>query len=85
MPLPSLHLTAGSARTWSLARAAFYGGALGALAAIFKSFGRAHEVGAVAANFLEVGSAALGFALLCAVAAALRNLIARRLIRPERE
>ena len=74
MPLPSLYL-AGGARAWSIARAAGYGGAIGALAAMFKTFGPLRVGG-----FLEIVGAALGFALLCGGAAALRNFIARRFV-----
>jgi hypothetical protein len=80
MPLPSLYGVADGAREWSVARAAAYGGALGALAAMFKMFAPWREGTASLASPLEVLGAALGFALLCAGAAALRNFIARRLI-----
>ncbi len=77
MPLPSLYLP-GNARPWSVARAAAYGAGIGALAAAFKTFAL-HQDGA-AAHLWEIAGAALAFALLCAGAAALRNVLARRLI-----
>ena len=83
MPLPSLYLAAGGARTWSIARAATYGGAIGAVAALFKTFGPGREAGLSTANFLEIAAAAFGFALLCSVAAILRNFIVRRLVSPQ--
>lgn len=59
---------------------------------MFKTLGPLRETAAVsgnvaenlAANFLEIAGAALAFALLCAGASAVRNLIARRFIWPER-
>ncbi len=80
MPLPSFYGAADRAREWSVARAAACGGALGALAAIFKMLAPWREGTASLASRLEIVGAALGFALLCAGAAALRNFIARRLI-----
>ncbi len=81
MPLPSLYLADG-ARPWSVARAAAYGGGIGAVAALFKTFGPGREVGLGAANFVEIAAVAFGFALLCSVAAILRNFIVRRLVSP---
>ncbi len=91
MPLPSIFISRHSARAWSVTRAAGYGAIIGALAAVFKTLGPLRETAAVsgnvaenlAANFLEIAGATLAFALLCAGASALRNFIARRLIRPE--
>lgn len=91
MPLPSLWVSGDGGRAWSISRAAGYGAALGALAAVFKTIGPSHVATAVTAtatvNFVanvpEIAGAALIFALLCAGAAALRNHIARRLIWPE--
>jgi hypothetical protein len=80
MPLPSLYRAADGAPEWSVARAAAYGGALGAFAAIFKMFAPWRDGAASLASPLEIVGAALGFALLCAGGAALRNFIARRLI-----
>jgi hypothetical protein len=83
MPLPSFFLPAERVRAWNVARAASYGAALGALAALFKAFGPARGTASAPAHILEVAAAALAFAVLCAGAAALRNYIARRLIWPE--
>lgn len=91
MPLPSLYISADRPREWSIARAATYGAALGAVAGLLKAFGPLHKAiaaadwsnGILLANIPEIAAAAVGFALLCAGAAALRNLIARRLIWPE--
>jgi len=71
-----------NARTWSLSRAAVYGAAVGAVAALFKIFGPLHAPGAAATRVLEIAGAALAFALLCAGAALARNLIARRFVWP---
>jgi len=81
MPFPSLFNSAGDGRSWSLPRATAYGAAIGALAAVLRLFGL-HQTAASAAPAWEIAAAALGFALLCGAAAALRNLIARRFIWP---
>jgi hypothetical protein len=86
MPLfPSLHRSEPNAQSWSVGRAAAYGAFIGALAALFKSWAPlrltaeipSHGLSAVA---IEVAAAAIGFALLCAAAAALRNFLARQLV-----
>lgn len=76
--LPSLFASEEGARAWNVARAAGYGAALGALAALFKTFGPLHA--GAPAGLGEIVGATLGFALLCAGAAALRNFLARRVI-----
>ena len=81
MPLPSLYVSGDKPREWSVARAAGYGGFLGAAAGLFKTLGLSHQ--AIATSVPEIVGVALGFALLCAGATALRNFIARRLIWPE--
>jgi hypothetical protein len=78
MPLPSLY--ASRNRPWNVGRAAGYGAGIGALAALIRTFEPAHAVNAAPAPLLEIAGAAFGFALLCAGAAALRNILARRLI-----
>jgi hypothetical protein len=78
--LPSLFASGENARTWSVSRAAIYGAAVGAAAALFKILGPLHEPGSAAARALEIAGVALAFALLCAGAALLRNLIARRFV-----
>ena len=82
--LPSLFVSEGKAGAWSIARAAIYGGGIGALAGSFKAFGPFREVGAAGGSPLEITAVALAFALLCAGAAVLRNFIARQLIWPRR-
>jgi hypothetical protein len=79
MPLPSLYLSHDKAREWNVARAALYGAALGLLAGLFKTFGPLHH-GVWSA--LEIAGATVGFAALCAAAAAIRNVVARRQIWP---
>jgi hypothetical protein len=81
MPLPSLYVSGDKPREWSLARAAAFGAMLGIVAGLFKTLGFAHQ--AIATSVPEIAGAALGFAMLCAGATALRNFIARRLIWPE--
>lgn len=68
---------------WNSGRAMIYGAAIGAIAAAFKLFAPWSAPHSPAAVVREFVGAALAFALLCGVAAALRNLIARRLIGPE--
>jgi hypothetical protein len=91
MPLPSLYISGEGTRAWSITRAASYGAVIGALAAVFKALAPLHAATTVGgsaaarliANLPEIAGATFAFALLCASAAALRNLIARRLIWPE--
>ena len=69
--------------SWNTGRATAYGAAIGIVAAAFKLFApwsQGHSPSAVAR---EVVGAALAFALLCGIAVALRNFIARRLIWPK--
>jgi hypothetical protein len=80
MPLPSLYVSRDKPREWSIARAAAYGAALGAIAGLFKTMIYSHQH--VAVGVAEFAGAVLGFALLCAGATALRNFIARWLIWP---
>jgi hypothetical protein len=85
MPLPSLYASKDPSRAWSIAHSACYGALLGALAALFRTFGPFQPAHAdLAANLAEIAAAAFAFALLCAGAASLRNFIARRLIWQER-
>jgi hypothetical protein len=81
MPLPSLYVSADKPREWRVSRAAAYGAVLGIAAGLLKTSGPSHQ--AIATSVVEIAGAALGFALLCAGATALRNFIARRLIWPE--
>jgi hypothetical protein len=82
MPLPSLYRSQDTARSWSLAYAAACGAGIGGLAGLIKTVNPFRP--AAPANFTDhlvgIVVAALGFALLCVAVAALRNLIARRLI-----
>jgi hypothetical protein len=89
--LPSLYRSGEQARAWSVTRATALGAGIGMLAALFKTLSPSHQAVAVSvrpgehllANIPQIAAAALGFALLCGAAAALRNFIARRLIWPE--
>jgi hypothetical protein len=89
--LPSFYLSDDRAQPWRVTCAAACGAVIGGLAALVKTFAPLHDTIAVggrpAWSFLasvpEIAGAALGFALLCAAAAALRNFIAQRLIWPE--
>jgi len=80
MPIPSLYPSNDGMRAWSIARAAAYGAGIGGLGGLFRTLGPLHEAGSGPANVLKIAGAALAFALLCAGAAALRNVVARRLI-----
>ena len=66
-------------RPWNTMRAIGYGGAIGLAAAAFKSFAPWSEPQSGSAIAKELIGAALAFALLCGVTAALRNFIRRRL------
>lgn len=79
MPFPSFFVSGGRTRAWNVRRAAAYGAGIGALAALFRTSGPLQEAGSAPAHLLEITTVALGFALLCSAAAALRNFIARRL------
>jgi hypothetical protein len=67
---------------WHTGRATAYGAAIGTVAAAFKLFAPWSEPHTTLAVLEELLGAALSFALLCGVVAALRNLIVRRLISP---
>jgi hypothetical protein len=77
--LPSLFTSEENARPWSVRRAALYGAGIGLLAALVKLFGPFHGAERTFPFALEIGIAVLAFAILCAGAALLRNLLARRL------
>jgi hypothetical protein len=68
-------------RPWNPGRAALYGALIGVAAAAFKSFAPFHGSSAEPHGLVAVGKefagTGLAFALLCAGAAALRNLIVR--------
>ncbi len=80
MPIPSLYLATRGPRTWNVARAAAYGGCIGGVAALFKTFGPLHVADPAPGTVWQILGAAAAFALLCAGAAALRNFVASRLI-----
>jgi hypothetical protein len=65
-------------RPWNTVRATACGGVVGLVAALIKSFAPWSDVQSGAAIAKEVIGATLAFALLCGLAAALRNFILRR-------
>jgi hypothetical protein len=77
--LPSLCSSDENSRPWSLPRAALYGAGVGLLAALIKMIGPFRSGERALSPVLEIGAAALAFALLCAGAALLRNRLVRRL------
>jgi hypothetical protein len=64
-------------------RATAYGGAIGLVAALIKTFAPWGDVQSGAATAKELIGATLAFALLCGLAAALRNFIQRKLTKSE--
>jgi hypothetical protein len=68
---------------WNSGRATLYGAAIGFVAAVFRLLAPWSPPHSMIEVSEELVGAALAFALLCGLAAALRNFIARRLIRPE--
>jgi len=66
-------------RPWNTMRAMAYGGAIGLGAAAVKSFAPWSDVASGAAIAKELIGATLAFALLCGLAAALRNVVQRRI------
>ncbi len=83
MPLPSLYQSSENAQAWSIVHATACGAGIGALAGLFKILGplRASNAGiSFADGAAQIVGAAVVFALLCGGAAALRNLVARRLV-----
>jgi hypothetical protein len=64
---------------WNTMRAMAYGGAIGLAAAVVKSVAPWSDAQSGLAIAKELVGATLAFALLCALAAALRNFIQRRL------
>ena len=77
--LPSLFTSDENARPWSVPRAALYGAGVGLLAALIKLFGPFHAADRTLSVALEIAVAVFAFAVLCAGAALLRNLLTRRL------
>jgi hypothetical protein len=70
-------------KPWNTGRAMLYGAAIGFLAAGFKLAAPWDEPHTAIAIAEELVGATLAFALLCGVAAALRNAVVQRLIPPE--
>jgi len=75
--LPSMHRPAAGQRLWRIGRALLYGAMLGVVAALIKIFTPGAEPRTTAAIVREILGAAVGFAVLCAVAAMLRNYVVR--------
>lgn len=83
--LPSFYVSSDKSRDWSVTHAAALGGGIGLVAALFKMLGPLHgslTVGVLTVRVPEIAGAVVGFAALCATAAATRNFLARRLIWP---
>ena len=80
--LPSFYVSGDKACAWSVTRAAALGAGVGLVAALFKTLGPPHGPLATSSvsGIAEIGGAVLGFALLCAAAAAVRNFLSRRVI-----
>jgi hypothetical protein len=68
-----------STKPWNSARATLYGAVIGGVAAAFKLMAPWSEPHSATAIARELTGAALAFALLCGIAAALRNFVVRRL------
>jgi hypothetical protein len=77
--LPSLFRSEEGTRPWNVPRAGLYGAGIGLVAALIKIFGPFHAAERALPFALEVCFAVAAFAFLCAGAALLRNLLARRL------
>lgn len=82
MPLPSFYRSHDTSRPWNVAYAALCGAGIGAFAGLLKSVDpfRVVPSESLTNHLTDIALAGLGFAVLCAVAAALRNFIARHLI-----
>ena len=68
------------ASPWNTGRAALYGAVVGAVAAVFKLLAPWSGPLSLAADAREIVGASFVFALLCGLAAALRNFIVRRFV-----
>jgi hypothetical protein len=77
--LPSLFRSEDGTRPWNVWRAGLYGAGIGLVAALVKIFGPFHAAEQALRFALEACVAVAAFALLCAGAALLRNLLALRL------
>jgi hypothetical protein len=70
-------------RPWNSARATLYGAVIGGAASAFKLMAPWAEPHSAVAIAEELTGAALAFALLCGIAAVLRNFVVRRLVGAE--
>jgi hypothetical protein len=71
------------ASPWNTWRAALYGAVVGSVAAVFKLLAPWSGPHALVTDAREIVGASLAFALLCGLAASLRNFIVRRLVSPQ--
>ena len=80
--LPSFYRSDDPARAWNVTHACALGALLGVVAALFRTLGpfAAGVQRSLPDNLLEIGLAAVAFALLCAGAAILRNFVARHMV-----
>ncbi len=67
---------------WRAGRATLYGAAIGAAAAAFRLLAPWSGPQSPVADAREIVGAAIAFALLCGLAATLRNFIVRQLVSP---
>jgi hypothetical protein len=81
MLIPSLYGSGDRPREWSVARATAYGAGIGLVAALFKIFASSRGTIFADARLAEIAGAAFAFALLCAGAALLRNMLARHFVK----
>ncbi len=80
--LPSFFASGDNDRAWNVSRAAAVGATVGFVASAFRTFGPLRDAGSMFLRIVEIAGVTLAFALLCAGAALLRNVIARQLIWP---
>ena len=83
MPLLSFFSSPDSEHTWSVARAAGYGAAIGVVASSLKAFAPSVGLGMaghLTTSLVQIGVVTTAFAILCAALAMLRNFILRRLV-----
>jgi uncharacterized membrane protein YhhN len=82
MPLPSLFRSQDAGRPWNVIHAALCGAGIGLFAGLLKTLNpfRPAPTENLTDHLTDIALAALGFALLCAAAAGLRNFLARRVI-----
>lgn len=80
MLIPLLYSSGDRLREWSVVRATAYGAGIGLVAALFKIFASSGVTIFVDPGLVEIAGAAFAFALLCAGAALLRNMLVRRFV-----